>query len=48
MLEDLDELMPAKPWCDHAESAISPIEEKDIAAVRRVMMRRFFLVTVSR
>ena len=36
MLEDVDELMPAKPWCDHAESAISPLEEKDIAAVHSV------------
>ena len=25
--------MPAKPLCDHAESAISPLEETDIAAV---------------
>ena len=23
--EDDDELMPAKPWCDHAGSAISPL-----------------------
>ena len=36
MLEDVDELMPAKPWCDHAESAISPPEETDIAAVHSV------------
>ena len=36
MLEDVDELMPAKPWCDHAESAISPSEETDIAAVHGV------------
>ena len=36
MLEDVDELMPAKPWCDHAELAISPLEETDIAAVHSV------------
>ena len=24
MLKDVDELMPAKLWCDHAESAMSP------------------------
>ena len=36
MLEDVDELMPAKPWCDYAESAISPLEETDIAAVHSV------------
>ena len=40
MLEDVDELMPAKPWCDHAESAIPPLEETDIAAVHCVLMRR--------
>ena len=36
MLEDVDELMPAKPWCDRAESAISPLEVTDIAAVHSV------------
>ena len=36
MLEDVDELMPAKPLCDHAESAIPPLEETDIAAAHSV------------
>ena len=49
MLEDVDELMPAKPWCDHAESAIPPLEETDIAAAHSVFDAQIvFLVTVSR
>ena len=39
MLEDVDEPMPAKPWCDHAESAISPLEETDSAAVHIEVLR---------
>ena len=49
MLEDVDELMLAKPWCDHAESAIPPLEETDFAAAHCVFFcAEFILVTVSR
>ena len=48
MLEDVDELMPAKPWCDHAESAIPPLEETDIAAVRGVFDAQNFSLLLSR
>ena len=48
MLEDVDELMPAKPWCDHAESAIPPLEETDIAAVRSVFDAQNFSLLLSR
>ena len=47
MLEDVDELMPAKPWCDHAESAISPLEETDIAAVHCVFDAQNFSLLLS-
>ena len=42
MLEDVDELMPAKPWCDHTKSAIPPLEETDIAAVHGVFDAQIF------
>ena len=42
MLEDVDELMPAKTWCDHAESAIRRLEETDIAAVHSVFEAQNF------
>ena len=49
MLEDVDELMLSKAWCVHAESAISPFEETDIAAVHSVFRcSEFFFVTVGR
>ena len=48
MLEDFDELMPAKPWCDHAESAISPLEETDVAAVHSVSDAQNFSLLLSR
>ena len=48
MLEDVDELMPAKPWCDHAESAISPLEETDVAAVHSVSDAQNFSLLLSR
>ena len=48
MLEDVDELMPAKPCCDHAESAIPPLEETDIAAVRSVFDAQNFSLLLSR
>ena len=49
MLEDVDELMLAKPWCDRAESAIPPLEETDIAAVHSVFgCAEPLLVIVSR
>ena len=48
MLEDVDELMPAKPWCDHAESAISPLVEMDIAAVHSVSDAQNFSLSLSR
>ena len=48
MLEDVDELMPAKPWCDHAESAISPLEETDISAVHSVFDAQNFSLLLSR
>ena len=48
MLEDVDELMPAKPWCDHAESAILPLEETDIAAVHSVFGAQNFSLLLSR
>ena len=48
MLEDVDELMPAKPWCDHAESAIPPLEETDIAAVHSVFDAQNFSLLLSR
>ena len=46
--EDVDELMPAKPWCDHAGSAISPLEETDIAAVHGVFDAQNFSLLLSR
>ena len=48
MLEDVDELMLAKPWCDHAESDISPFEETDIAAVHSVFDAQNFSLLLSR
>ena len=48
MVEDVGELMPAKSWCDHAESAISPSEETDIAAVRGVFDAQTFSLLLSR
>ena len=48
MLEDVDELMPAKPWCDHAESAIPPLEETDIAAVYSVFDAQNLSLLLSR
>ena len=48
MLEDVDELMSAKPWCDHAESAIPPLEETDIAAVHSVFHAQNFSLLLSR
>ena len=48
MLEDVDELMPAKPWCDHAESAIPPLEETDIASVHSVFDAQNFSLLLSR
>ena len=47
-LEDVDELMPAKPWCDHAESAIPPFEETDIAAVHSVFNAQNLSLLLSR
>ena len=48
MLEDVDELMPAKPWCSHAESAIPPLEETDIGAVHSVFDAQNFSLVLSR
>ena len=48
MLEDVVELMPAIPWCDQAESAISRLEEADIAAVQRVFDAQNFSLLLSR
>ena len=48
MLEDVDELMPAKPWCDHAESDIPPLVETDIAAVHCVFDAQSFSLLLSR
>ena len=48
MLEDVDELMPAKLWCDHAESALSPLEETDSAAVHSVLDTQSFCLLLSR
>ena len=48
MLEDVDELMPAEPWCDHEESAIPPLEETDIAAVHSVFDAQNFSLLLSR
>ena len=48
MLEEVDELMPAKPWCDHAESAVSPLEETDFAAVHGVFDAQNFSLLLSR
>ena len=48
MLEDVDELMPAKPCCGHAESAIPPLEETDIAAVHSVLDAKKFSLLISR
>ena len=48
MLEDVDELMPAKFWCDLAESAISPVEETDSAAVHSVLDTQSFSLLLSR
>ena len=48
MLEDVDELMLAKPWCNHAESAISPLEQTDVAAVHSVFDAQIFSLILSR
>ena len=48
MLEDVDELMLAKFWCDHAESAISPLEETDSAAEDSVLDTQSFSLLLSR
>ena len=48
MLEYVDELMLAKPWCDHTESAIPPLEETDIAAVHCVFNAQNFSLLLSR
>ena len=40
--------MLAKPWCDHAESAIPPSEETDIAAVHSVFDAQNFSLLLSR
>ena len=48
MLEDVDELMLAKPWCDHAESASSPLAETDIAGVHSVFDAQNFSLLLSR
>ena len=48
ILEDVDELMPSKPWCDHSESAISRLEETDIAAVHSVFDAQNFSLLLSR
>ena len=48
MLEDVDELMHAKPWCDHAESAIPPLEEAEIAAVHSVFDAQNFSLLLTR
>ena len=47
-LEDVDELMLAKPWCDHAESPIPPLGETDIAAVLSVFDAQNFSLLLSR
>ena len=48
-LEDFDELMLAKPWCDHVESAIPPLEETAIAAAHNVFLcAELLLVAISR
>ena len=47
ILEDVDGLMPAKPWCDHAESAIPPLVETDIAAVHSVFDAQNFTLLLS-
>ena len=46
--EDVDELMPAKAWWDHAESAISPFDETDMAAVHGVLDAQNFSLLLSR
>ena len=48
MLEDVDELMPAKPQCDHAESAIPPLEETDIVTAHSVFDAHNFSLLLSR
>ena len=48
MLQDVDEVMPSKPWCDHAKSAIPPLEETDIAAVHNVFDAQNFPLSLSR
>ena len=48
MPEDVDEPMPAKPWCDHAESAIPPSEGTDIAAVHSVFDAQNLSLFLSR
>ena len=48
MLEDVDELMHAKPWCDHADSAIPPLEEAEIAAVHSVFDAQNFSLLLTR
>ena len=40
--------MPAKPWCDHAESPIPPLGETDIAAVLSVFDAQNFSLLLSR
>ena len=40
--------MPAKPWCNHAESAIPPLEETDIAVVDSVFDAQNFSLLLSR
>ena len=47
MLEDVGALMPAIPWCDHAESAIPSLEETDIAAVHTVFDAQNFSLLLS-
>ena len=47
MLEDVYELMPAKPWSNHAESTILPLEETDIAAVHCVLDAQNFSLLLS-
>ena len=48
MLEDVDELMPAKPWCDFAESAMSPLEETNNTAAHSVSDAQNFSLLLSR
>ena len=45
MLEEVDEPMLAKHWCDHALSAISLVKETGIAVVHSVRCAKFLLVT---